>query len=179
MKKDFIPFLKDVVPSLFQMATLNPEMGIAGTTKVGDINDVLSEIKPASKETKDGGHFTITTDEIEEKDVAIQMLAVFVDELGAGFAEYVEPTSKILLSMVEYEANDNIRNSVAGALPGLIKCVKEAQPGNQAVLINMGQTFMEKLWGAMKKETETDTLICQVQAMKDIIDEVGSGLLNQ
>ena len=54
------------------------------------------------------------------------MLAVFVDELGAGFAEFVEPTSKILLSMIEYEANDNIRNSVAGALPGLIKCVKEA-----------------------------------------------------
>jgi hypothetical protein len=58
------------------------------------------------------------------------MLAVFVDELGAGFAEFVEPTSKILLSMIEYEANDNIRNSVAGALPGLLKCVKEAQPGN-------------------------------------------------
>lgn len=180
MKKDFIPFLKDVIPSLFQMATLNPEMGIAGSDKVGDINDVLSEIKPAqpSKDHKDG-HFTITTDEIEEKDVAIQMLAVFVDELGSGFAEYVEPTSKILLSMVEYEANDNIRNSVAGALPGLIKCVKEAQPGNQAILVSMGQTFMEKLWAAMKKETETDTLICQVQAMKDIIDEVGAGFLNQ
>lgn len=54
------------------------------------------------------------------------MLAVFVDELGSEFAPYVEPTSKILLSMITYEANDNIRNSVAGALPGLIKCVKES-----------------------------------------------------
>lgn len=54
------------------------------------------------------------------------MLAVFVDELGAGFAEYVEPTSKILLGMIKYEANDSIRNSVSGALPGLVKCVKEA-----------------------------------------------------
>ena len=32
----------------------------------------------------------ISTDEIEEKDVAIQMLAVFIDELGGGFAPYVE-----------------------------------------------------------------------------------------
>jgi hypothetical protein len=56
------------------------------------------------------------------------MLAVFVDELGSGFADYVEPTSKILLSMISYEANDSIRNSVAGALPGLLKCVKEQQP---------------------------------------------------
>jgi hypothetical protein len=37
---------------------------------------------------------------------------------------------------------------------------------------------MEKLWTAMKKETETDTLICQVQAMKDIIDEVGVGFFS-
>ena len=31
---------------------------------------------------------------------------------------------------------------------------------------------MQKLWEAMKQETETDTLICQVQAMKDIFNEV-------
>jgi hypothetical protein len=54
------------------------------------------------------------------------MLAVFIEELGSGFAEFIEPASKILLSMISYEANDSIRNSVAGALPGLIKCVKEA-----------------------------------------------------
>jgi hypothetical protein len=58
------------------------------------------------------------------------MLAVFIDELGGGFAEFVEPTMKILLSLINYEANDSIRNSVAGALPGLIKCVKEAHPNN-------------------------------------------------
>ena len=58
------------------------------------------------------------------------MLAVFIDELGSGYAEYVEPTSKILLSMINYEANESIRNSVASALPGLVKCVKEANPNN-------------------------------------------------
>lgn len=62
------------------------------------------------------------------------MIAVFIDELGAGFAEWVEPTSKILLSMIQYEANDSIRNSVAGALPGLIKSVKEADPTNTLLL---------------------------------------------
>lgn len=81
--------------------------------------------------------------------------------------------------MVSYEANDSIRNSVSGALPGLIKCVKEAQPGNQEVLINMGRVYLEHLWKAIETETETDTLICQVQAVKEIIDEVGTGFLNQ
>jgi Importin repeat 6 len=43
----------------------------------------------------------------------------------------------------------------------------------------MGRTFMDKLWAAMKTETETDTLTYQVQAMKDIIDEVGTGFMTQ
>jgi hypothetical protein len=76
-------------------------MSISGDLKVGDLVDVLNEVKP-NDTTEEKRKFNITTDEIEEKDVAIQMLAVFVDELGAGFAEYVEPTSRILLSLIDY-----------------------------------------------------------------------------
>jgi hypothetical protein len=109
------------------MATLNPEMSISGTTAIGDITDLLSEIKPDTSDDKEK-RMNINTDEIEEKDVAIQMLAVFIDELGVVFAPYVEHASKILLALIDYESNDSIRNSVAGALPGLIKCVKSADP---------------------------------------------------
>lgn len=109
------------------MATFNPEMSIQGNETAGDLIDVLSEVKPTDS-TEDKHKFNINTDEIEEKDVAIQMLAVFIDELGAGYADWVEPTSRILITLISYEANDSIRNSVAGALPGLIKCTKEATP---------------------------------------------------
>jgi hypothetical protein len=88
------------------------------------------------------------------------MIAVFIDELGSGFAEWVEPTSKILLALIAYEANDSIRNSVAGALPGLIKSVKEADPNNIQLLQNMGKVYLEAIWKAIQNETETDTLIC-------------------
>jgi hypothetical protein len=126
MRKEFVPYLPAVIPSLFQMASLNPEMAIQGSTTSGDIVDVLHEVKPISDTPHEKNKIHITTDEIEEKDTAIQMLAVFIGELGGGFADYADPTSKILLSMISYEANDSIRNSVAGALPGLVKCMKEA-----------------------------------------------------
>lgn len=115
------------------MATLNPEMSIQGSTETGSIVDVLSEVKPDAVEGKTD-KINVNTDEIEEKDVAIQMLAVFIDELGAVFAPYAEGASKILLNLIDYEANDSIRNSVAGALPGLVKCVKNADPTNVIVL---------------------------------------------
>lgn len=134
MGVEFGPYLQNVIPSLFQMATLNPEMSIQGSTITGDIGDVLNEIKPAGATDDKEKHLNINTDEIEEKDVAIQMLAVFIDELGAVFAPYAEPASKILLAMIDYESNDSIRNSVAGALPGLVKCVKAADPTNVNLL---------------------------------------------
>lgn len=58
------------------------------------------------------------------------MLAVFIEELGGAYYQYVDQTSQILLKLADYDANDSIRSSVAGAFPGLIKCAKEANPGN-------------------------------------------------
>lgn len=107
------------------------------------------------------------------------MLSVFIEELGGGFAEYVDQASNILLGLLTYEANDSIRNSVAGSLPGLIKCYKEANPQNNEYIINYGKLFLTKLWDAMKKETETDTMICQVQAIKEIFIEVEVPFLQQ
>lgn len=121
----------------------------------------------------------INTDEIEEKDCAIQMLAVFIDELGPVFAPYADAASKILLNMIDYEANDSIRNSVASSLPGLIKCIKGADPTNTALIMNYSRLFLESLVKAINSETETDTLISQVQAAKEIIDDIGEGILDQ
>jgi hypothetical protein len=70
MGTEFAPYLPSVIPSLFAMATLNPEMSIQGSTNVGDIVDVLSEVKPDTEDDK-AKHININTDEIEEKDVAI------------------------------------------------------------------------------------------------------------
>lgn len=121
MKANFAPYLKDVLPSIFSMALLNPEMGISGGNALGDLSDLLKEIRPDENNEK---KTNIVTDEIEEKDVAIQMLSVFIDELGFAFADYVEPASRVLLSLTKYTANDSIRETCASALPGLIKCAK-------------------------------------------------------
>ena len=118
MKADFGPYLPSILPGVFSMATLNPEMGVAGTEAVANLTDVLREIKADPSGDK---AVNIVTDEIEEKDVAIQMLAVFIDEVGVGCYEFIEPMSQVLLSMTSFTANDSIRASCASALPGLIK----------------------------------------------------------
>lgn len=132
---------------------------------------MLGEVTPVGETAK----ININTDETEEKDVAIQMLAVFIDELEGTYFDYIEPTSKILLPLVSYQMNESIRTSVAGCLPGLVKCATAANPGNREFIVGMGKTFAEALLEAAKQETETECLTAQVQALKDTIDEVGAG----
>ena len=119
----------------------------------------------------------VYTDEIEEKDVAIQMLSCFIEEVPEVCFDYIDQISKILLSLTAYSANDSIRTSSASSLPGLMKAGK-ARNVDIATLHAMAKTFNTNLYNAMKEELDTDTLIVQVQAFKDVIDEAGVGLMS-
>lgn len=156
------------------MATLNPEMGISGQDALASLTDVLQEITPA-KASDDEKNTNVVTDEIEEKDIGIQMLSVFIDEVGEACYDYVEQISKILLSVVDYSANDSIRSSAAIALPGLIKAAK-ARGVAQDQIHSMARVYNEKIFKALEEEFDTDTRIPQIQALKEIIDEAGPGL---
>jgi hypothetical protein len=69
------------------MASLKAEMGIDGHN-TGAIDDVLNEIAPTADGEKK--HTNIVNDDIEEKDSAIQMLIVFVEERGGGCGQFIE-----------------------------------------------------------------------------------------
>jgi hypothetical protein len=106
MKGQFAKYLPSVLPSIFNMATLQPQMGVSGHSELAALSDVLNEIKPEESGAKKS---SVYTDEIEEKETAIQMLSVFIDELGADYFDYVQMTSKVLMSLTNFTANDSIR----------------------------------------------------------------------
>lgn len=174
MKGSFAKYLPHVLPSIFNMATLQPQMGVSGQEALANLSDVMNEIKP---EDGTGKKTSVVTDETEEKETAIQMLSVFIDELGEAFFDYVQQTSKVLLSLTNYSASDSIRTTSVSALPGLIKCIK-AKQGGQATqeLFQVAREYYQNVVASMKEETETDALCSQVSALKEIIAECGPGL---
>jgi len=68
MKDKFSKYLPFVLPSIFSMATLSPQMGVSGQNELHALSDVLNEIRPEEIGDK---KLNIVTDEIEEKEVAI------------------------------------------------------------------------------------------------------------
>jgi len=173
MKTDFTPYLEEILPPILSMATLKPSMGVEGKGEAG-LSDVLQELGTGEDGDKKAN---VMTDEIEEKDSALQMLIVFIEELGGGFAKYIDQVSTILLGLTQFYGSDNIRNTSAGALPSLLKCAKEAAPNNIAVIHEMAKKYSNNIIDAMETETETDCLIAQAQAVKEILEEAGANLL--
>ena len=84
MEKEFVPYLGELVPALFEQAALKPKASVEG--EEGDILQFLSEIKVSEDGAKG---LNIVTGETDDKNVAIQMLTVFIDELEEGFAPYI------------------------------------------------------------------------------------------
>jgi len=173
MKHKFIPYLDQILPPILSMASLKPKMGIEGQG-AAELSDVLQEVKP---ESSTGKKANIVTDEIEEKDTAIQMLVVFIEELGPGFAQYAEQASEIILGLTQYYASDDIRTTCAGALSSLLKSYKEANPDQTEKIHAMAKLYSNNLFEAMESETETECLNAQAQGIKDIVEQAGANFL--
>jgi hypothetical protein len=180
MKEDFAPYLKDVIPPILKMASLQPSMGVAGGDALAKLVDVLAEVQPVAKEGETEGEkkVSVHTDEIDEKDTALQMLAVIIEECGAGFAPYIEEASVIITSMLDFGNNDNIRSSAADTLPYMVKSAKAANIDQQS-LFNMCKKYVTDISKAIAVEWETEVKISQITALKDIIDEAGPGFYGQ
>ena len=168
MQEDFAPFLPEIIPPLLNISSLKPKVGVKGDT--GDILQFLSEVTVS----KDGKTLGVKSDEIEDKNVAIQMLTVIIDEMKGHFAPYIHQTSELFFSMINYEASEDIRNSVANSLPVMIECLVESYPQDKELHLKYGVAYMQALFKAMESEKSIDTMVYQVLATKDIIKHLGN-----
>lgn len=66
----------------------------------------------------------MNTSDTEEAEIAINMLSVFIEELKEDYSPYVLSTTELILPLVNYLSNEDVRKSAAKCLPSLIGCVK-------------------------------------------------------
>ena len=67
----------------------------------GDLEEVMDELNKDTKQ-KQG----VMNDEIEEKNTALEMLSVFLEECPAACANFIEPVSKVVLELVNFSGSD-------------------------------------------------------------------------
>ena len=87
------------------------------------------------------------------------MLTVIIDEMKEHFAPFIQQTSELFFSMINYETSEDIRNSVANSLPVMIECLVQSYPENRDLHLKYGIAYMQALFKAMETEKSTDTMV--------------------
>jgi len=181
LKEDLIPYINQLVPSLLKLASTIPGINI-GTKQNSTMNleEAVKELNsvqiPSTKERRKTIH--VTTTAIEEKESAIAMLGVMVEELGGYMDKYVEKISEIVLNILEFSGVEDLRTAAANSLKGLIKAIKEPRTITfpEGYLATTAKNYLRILVKAAFDESEPEPLIVEVNAMKDVIEGAGKFL---
>jgi len=167
LEKDFANYLPKVVPGLMRIAGSMPGMGLASSLKTGSLESILKELS-GEKDNK----LELTTSEIEEKQLSLQMLDVFAVQLEEKYAPYVEETTRIVEQVLTFGPNSELRKQGAGLLPKLLNCLKKASIPLENLTIVCGK-YIAALISAHDKELNAEVKSAQVLALKDVYENMG------
>ena len=107
--------------------------------------------------------------DVDEAEIALAMLEVFIEQFGKAFAPYVEQTTKLISPLCDFKYSESIRESASKCVPGLVKCAAD-QPEIQK---NMVRYFLRLLLDATNSEYDSTVMITQISAMRDCVDHTG------
>lgn len=123
----FKPYIPAVLPKLLEIAK-------SGHSASGDNN--------------------VRTSDSEETEIAVQTLAVFLDNLGVDLAPYLPEVYNVLYLIIENSANDETRIEAAKSLPPLIKIYRKTGQEISQFCLHVNTT----LWNLMDRENDPTTL---------------------
>lgn len=171
LQKDFAPYLHGILPGLLSAA------GTTAGVSVESEPDALVDL--ASLVTDSNKKISISTSDLEDKDLALHSLITIIDVLKESYAPFAEQTTNIVLPLVNYTPNEHIRQAAATLCGSLITSVKSlgTSESEQAV-INLARLYLGALWQATAVEVDTETIVAQLGAIKVIIESPSSKFLS-
>lgn len=161
LKGDFSQYLGSILPGLLN--TIAQEANISISSQPEEMLDLASIMNEQNSKV------SISTADLEDKDVALQALLTIIDVLKEAYAPYIEQTSTLIMPFLNYTANPEIREVSATILASL---VVSAQAAGQNVDI-MAKNFLGALWHGTNTELDSEGQVSKLESIKTIIETVG------
>jgi len=151
MKQEFTPYLKHVVPEVLKVASKRVEF------QQGQLNGLT---------------IMGLTSSLEEKATACSMLCSFAHEINEGFFPYVQESAKVMLPLMEYYLNDEVRKFAVNIMPDLLTssiAAVKAGKANENMLFQLFRAITLKMLECMSNEPDTEVLQELVQGLNKCI----------
>jgi HEAT repeat protein len=164
---DFVPYLPYVMPPLLRSAEIQPDVVVA------DAEDNEEDLE--GMETVQIGDKTIgiKTSGLEEKATACNMIACFLAELQEGYYEYIEPTARIMIPLLQFYYHDEVRSAAASCMPELIKCTAKYPGVDPSTVAEISIAIYDKLVESIVREPEVELQIAMLDALQDSVEAAG------
>lgn len=162
--EDFAIYSDGIIPVLLKLVSKNVEMSTSSNP--GHFVDMALASEKKKK------NFNIT--ETENKELGLQTLITIIEELKTGYVKYVESTILITFPLLDFTFNESIRSAAAMLLSSLVSVIK---PLDSSKAIVMAKTFIEGIWKAIDDEYTNETLVDELQAIREIISTIEAPFL--
>lgn len=112
----------------------------------------------------------IRTAGLEDKATACSMLVCYARELKQDFVDYVERTAEVLIPLLKFPFNDDVRCAAAEAMPYLLECAK---PKGEQFVNNLWNSIFENLIAAFDLETDGSITNQLMESIASSIEIIG------
>ncbi len=156
--------------SVGQAALLEPELNLG---KKGDGEDSDDDDDEGLLDDGESFRFDLKTSLLEEKSTGCSMLCAFASDLKLAFFPYVDQTAKVLLPLVSYTFNEDVRSYSASAMPPLlISAVLAFKAGqtSQEYVLGLFEAIIKEIVNAFKIEDDIRVLITLTQCLSELIE---------
>ncbi|KAJ5067672.1 karyopherin (importin) beta 3 [Anaeramoeba ignava] len=178
MGAKFVPYLDKALPILYSSA--DKEIAIESLydgeieETMGGMNDGKA-LKDYTSFMLDGKTVGMRTSDIQEKATSVEILMIFASELSHNLIPYVQQIADIVIPLVLYYIDEDVRTYAAMCVGELVKCYASAFENgmdkeyqiSREIFTNFFQVVLENLSQAAVQEPTTDVLFVQVQSIKE------------
>jgi len=171
IKNNFPELIAGIVESILKQLQKLPEMHIASLPKeTFKIGDVLGSLNPSEEKVKH-----ITTSDTEEITSLIELLSVYISTFKGAYLPYIEATEKIVLPLVKYEHNAEVREETSSLIPELITAYIDSKDRSE-LTISAAKNYISVLIEALFKEDVNLNISVYLENLGNLIENVGKFL---
>lgn len=162
---EFVPYLQSVIPPLFKLVEHvleHPSIPLEQDEEEISLSSMVEEKENIKKKKN--------TVDLEEVEVAMNMVFFFITKLKKSYIDFVEVTVKVVEIAIQFNYCEKVRTLAATCMPALIAVVKEStHPKKQELKISLSHAFIEALWKAVSTENDPEHMSLQLGFMGDIL----------
>ena len=169
--QDFIQYLPIVMPQLLAAATLEPDVIVADESEEEDDEESGADVETYMI---DGKRVSLHTSVLEEKASACTMLCCYAYELKEGFFPYVQEVANIMVPLLKFYFNEEVRSAAAQALPELLKSAVEAMKkglggSSREYCAQLAHFMWPPLVDAVAKEADPEVVSTMLTSVEEVL----------